>query len=479
MGADSLTPQHHCPLQVNRREFLAGCAACAAGVSALQAGSAVAAQPRPLDRANKPRIRLVFAHLPSDARTWPYQGYDYEERKRELTEHLRQACPNVELLPATAQNREEAQKIIESDQHVDGYLVYLIGIWTGVARAVAESGRPTVFVDDLYAGSGEFLIAYAAAKRKGLRVAGVSSSRLEDVVDAVKCLECLAKLRSAVILDVTDHDPGDRAKVIQDTFGTQVKQIASAELRESYAQADRAEARKLADTWIRDAERVIEPSREDIEDSAAMYLAMRELLDRHNSGAITVDCLGLVYGGKLTAYPCLGFWQLNNAGYVGACEADLHSATTMLAMSYLVGRPGYISDPVIDTSGKQVIFAHCVAPTKVFGPDGPSNPYHIRSHAEDGKGACTRSLMPLGEMTTTLQFLPALQEVAVSQGKAVANIDEAKACRNKLAVEVSDVDSFLTQWDRYGWHRVTFYGDFQRQVTQLAALLGMKVVTEG
>ena len=151
----------------------------------------------------------------------------------------------------------------------------------------------------------------------------------------------------------------------------------------------------------------------------------------------------------------------------------------MLVMNYLVGRPGYISDPVIDTATNQIIYLHCVAPGKVFGPGGPANPYHIRSHAEDGKGAAVRSLMPLGQMTTSLKFAPTRQEVIIHQAKTVGNVDDPKSCRTKLAAEVQgDIDKLLTEWDRWGWHRVTFYGDLKRQVRQISTLLGFRVVEE-
>ena len=48
----------------------------------------------------------------------------------------------------------------------------------------------------------------------------------------------------------------------------------------------------------------------------------------------------------------------------------------MVAVTTLTeGRPGYISDPVIDTSKRQIIYAHCVASNKAFGPKGAANPY--------------------------------------------------------------------------------------------------------
>jgi hypothetical protein len=79
---------------------------------------------------------------------------------------------------------------------------------------------------------------------------------------------------------------------------------------------------------------------------------------------------------------------------VGACEADLQSTISMLLMAYHAQRPGYISDPVIDESKNQIIYAHCVATNKPFGPGGPASPYHIRSHSEDRKGAAIRTLLP-------------------------------------------------------------------------------------
>jgi L-fucose isomerase-like protein len=428
----------------------------------------------------KPRIRLVFTHITPKEATWPYQGYDYEGRKKELTDRLRCECPNVEFLPVTVQNKEQATRLLEASDEIDGYLVYMVGIWTEAPQVIASSGKPVLLVDDLYAGSGEFLIAYAAARRKGQKVAGVSSTRFEDVVQGVKCFECLKKLQASAILDVTDREKlwGDPV-AIHEVLGAKVRQISSQEMNEAYRKADQEEAREWAKYWIQKARRVVEPSREEIEKSGVIFLAMVDLMQQHQAQAIAVDCLGLFYGGKLPAYPCLGFFQLNNDGLVGACEGDLQSTGTMLIMNYLVGRPGYISDPVIDTSKNQIIYAHCVAPTKVFGPTGKRNRYDIRSHSEDRKGACVRSLMPLKEMTTTLEFNPTRKEVVIHQGQTVSNIDEDKACRNKLAVEVKgDINNLMTQWDQWGWHRVTFYGDHKQAVEMISAMLGFEVILE-
>jgi len=468
-------------LAVSRRGFLGGCIGCAAGLAGLSAlGLSPAFGQATAGASNKARVRLIFTHRSPKEATWPNIGYDYDGRKKELTEKLRADCPGIEFLPTTLDSANSAKKLLEKDkgEAIDGYVIYMVGIWTGVPQAIAASCRPTVFVDDLYAGSGEFLVAYSEAKRNGLKVAGVSSSRFEDVVEAVRCFECIKKLQASVILRVGDGF-GSKEDSVTSAFGTKIEHISYEQVNNAYARADKAEVKKWADKWMNEAEKVVEPTRETIEKSAAMYLAMKQIMDEKNARAITVNCLGGFYGGKITAYPCLGFFQLNNDNFVGACESDLKSTITMLLMSYLVGRPGFISDPVIDTSKNQIIYTHCVGMNKVYGPDGKSNPYHIRNHSEDRKGAAIRSLMPLGEITTTVEFDADRKEVVMHRAKTVENVDEDKACRTKLAAEpIGDINKLMRFWDRYGWHRVTFYGDLKHPVEHIAALLGFQVIEE-
>ncbi|GAI87856.1 unnamed protein product, partial [marine sediment metagenome] len=64
-------------------------------------------------------------------------------------------------------------------------------------------------------------------------------------------------------------------------------------------------------------------------------------------------------------------------------------------------------------------------------------------------------------------------------GKTVENVDEDKACRTKLAVEVmGDINKLFNYWDEWGWHRVTFFGDQKQPVYHIASLLGFEVIEE-
>lgn len=510
-----------CGCGINRREFLAGCAACLAGAGGLGLLPRRAAAAEATAKA-KPNVRLVFTYIPSDRPIWPNIGYDFDARKIALTEQLTAACPGLNLQPITVMNQDEAKKMLAEDKDVAGYLVYMLGLWTHAPQVIGAAGKPTMFVDDLYGGSGEYLIAYAAARRAGQKVVGVSTSRIENVAAVARCFEALGK-PGAKVDDwfaaaerarkqsyapagklkctkdkVTAAEPGEvlkrlkastllvvgapnlaMGKAVQEVFGTKVQFLEFKELHAAYEAADQDKAAHWADQWIKAAEKMIEPKRAEIVRSGAMHEGMLALLKKYNAQGITINCLGGFYGGHIKAYPCLGFSQLNDDGLVGGCEADQMSAMTMLTMGYLTGRPGYISDPVIDTSKNQIIYAHCVAPTKLFGPKGQTCPCHIRSHSEDRKGAVLRSLMPLGYMTTTTEFNPIRKEVLFHQAKAVENVDEDKACRSKLAGEVKgDIDKLQTAWDQWGWHRVTVYGDVKEPVRAMAKALGLKVIEE-
>ena len=176
---------------MNRRKFLAGCAACAAGAAGFAALSNTRA--RAADGAGKARVRLVFSHRTATAATWPYAGYDHDGAIRAMTEKLVQGCPNVEFLPITVQSEDETQRMLSSNGPVDGYLVYLTGSGGRAAFPIAATGRPMLLATDLFGGTNEFLHVVDAARRKKQNVAAVTSSRFDDVIEAARCFELLKK----------------------------------------------------------------------------------------------------------------------------------------------------------------------------------------------------------------------------------------------------------------------------------------------
>jgi hypothetical protein len=429
--------------------------------------------------------------------------------------------PGYEFLPTMAAGRPEAEKILLQDkkEKIDGYIIYQMNCWNPVLETIAASGKPVLYADFQFGGSGGFLMNTSnILKAPNSNVGFVASSRITDFIEAVKCFkivekggtiadfvaatsksridltpasgdlsckyyelqtlstdECQRRIKESRILAVQDQNSRSAGPIL----GIPLEYISFAEVNNAWKAANKDDARAMVDQWQKTANEIIDVSVETLQSSAEMYLGMKSVLKNHSANAITINCLGGFYGGSIHAYPCLGFHELNNEGLVGGCECDIRSTATMLAFSMMTnGRPGMISDPVIDTSKRQIIYAHCVASKKVFGPDGPDNPYAIMTHSEDRQGAAVRSILPVGYMTTTLQINQSRKEILLHQAKAMANDPDDRACRTKLCAEpLGDIEKLFRFWD-WGWHRVTFYGDLKEPVYSLADAIGWKVVEE-
>ena len=506
---------------LSRRQFLAsGCATCAGALGVL-------ASPRIAFAAAagaKPAIRIIYSlHAETQpGPDWPNVGFAFKPVMDKINAALAGACPEFEFLPTLATGPEEAEAIVKQDASgsILGYIVYQMNCWNRVVQTVAETGKPTLYVDFQFGGSGGFLVYTADFLRKQTPTLGfAATSRLEDVIAAVKCFkpiadgaapadfalataqvrrqstpapgdltclpdpvktvspeECMMRMRASKILLVKDQE----SKELDPYLGIPLLQIPFSELNAAWESADKDEAAAVADRWMQRASAIQDVPRETLEVSAAMYLAQKALLSKYEANAITINCLGGFYGGHIHAYPCLGFHELGNDGLIGACEADVRSTATMVTFNALTqGRPGYISDPVMDTAKRQIIYAHCVASNRPFGPSGAENPFSILTHSEDRQGAAVRSELPVGYMTTSIEVSPERKEFLFHQAKAVANDPDDRACRTKLCAEpVGDIEKLFTQWDQWNWHRVTCYGDLREPVFALADALGCKVVEE-
>ncbi len=511
-----------CGKYPSRRGFISSCATCGAFLS-ISPLSVFGSSNYLLGR-KKMKIRIIFVlhDLVQPIPDWPNLGFDFKPVMENTITVLRKQFPSFEFVSTSATGREDAEKILgqEENEKIDGYIVYLMNTAIRITDTIAKSRKPILLIDFLYGGTGRFLSSVAMSiNEKQSNIGFVSSSRIEDIVASVKCFENIAKGGSVddfagaterarikstpapgnlsynedvfktLSADETLHRMKESkilaarnqtSRCADPIMGIPLEYISFAELNYAWETADKHEAEAIAENWQNKATEVTGVRFNILQDSAAMYLGMKSVLKNHNANAITINCLGGFYGNHIHAYPCLGFHELNNEGFIGACECDIRSTATMVAFSIMTqGRPGMISDPVIDTSKRQIIYAHCVAPSKMFGPDGGENPFEIMTHSEDRQGAAVRSILPIGYLTTSLKIDHNRKEIILHQGVTVANDPEDRACRTKLCTEpIGDIEKLFTKWDQWGWHRVTFYGDLKKQVYELADAIQWKVVEE-
>jgi len=513
---------------IGRRRFLRDCGAAAVAA----AGSLASPSVRGAERSGGgARVAVVFLMSRDTREIWPYPGFDTRGRQREVLARLREGCPEIEFLPVALERGTDLQKAVALKEKVDGYLVYTMTLVWSQSRELSEIGKlgkPMLVADEFLGGSGLFLTGYSGLLDRKVPAAAVSTRRLEDLVQVARQFgevrrrgltpeafarecekayrktfpvrgemktagdpvaltdigKCLDRFRRSRFLIVGRGRPGQE----YDFLGARGRYIGFEELQSLYEKVDRDEAARWAEKWSRQAEKLpagdyVEPSQPTpgaIRKAGGVYLATLQLLETYKSDSVTMNCLGGFSAGKLPAYPCLGFMQLLDDGRQGVCEAMPDDTVSMLLARILTGRPGFVSDPALDTSKNQIVYAHCVGTTRVFGPEGKANGYRIRTlHNRDPRGSCSESFLPGGYWTTTFRTNVGRRQMVIHRARAVGTLETERGCRTKLVAEVAgDMGKLFHQWSRFGWHRVTVYGDIREPLAELGKALGLQVIEE-
>ena len=523
-----------------RKDFIYGLLSTAAmaGVSAyaheLEAFLAVGPKPVPPgaipDKAGALKVRLVFSIWDEVQvrKTWPNVGFDFKPVMKNIVDALNAGVTGVEFIPAMAYDDATAAPILKEDARrgdIAGYMVIQMNSWPRGLHPFAATTKPLLFCSFPYSGIGGFDVYNAEMIRRGRPdYAFMSSLDFNDTIGAAKaferlkggtgadfakaatdyrlahtpkesgvrpcegpldCLspeETLAAVKGKKILSVPGYDKRE-AEMIRRDLGIIVEDVSFDEVNAAWKKVSDEVARKQVAEWRRTARKIAKDvTEQSLLDAAKLHRGMCDILKQHGAQAISIACIPGCYNGTLTAYPCLGFMELQDVGLLGTCENDIRSTVAMMVFGAMSkGRMGYISDPVIDSSRRAMVFAHCVATRKFLGPDGPTSAYDIRTHAEDQGGASVFSLAPLNYPTTTVEFTFGTDRgrVLVQTGRTIGNDPDDRACRTKIVTEVTgDFELAYRHWDLWGWHRVTFLGDFKKGVEQLAKKIGYDMVYE-
>lgn len=526
----------------NRKDFIYGLlstaamAGCAMRPKELEEFYATLPEATPAgaipDKSGALKVRLVFSIWDEVQvrKTWPNVGFDFKPVMKNITDALNAGVKGVKFIPGQAYDEKTARKILSDDAvagDVVGYMVIQMNSWPNALQPICSAGKPTLFCSFPYSGIGGWDVYNAAMLRKKQpNYAFISSMDFNDTIgvarafeelrygtgaDFVKaatkyrldhtpapsgikpvegplsCLtpeEALAVVRGKKILSVPGYDKESKEAILRD-FGIIVEDVSFSEVNRSWKSVSDEEARRLVREWECTARRIGDDvTDKSLMDAAKLYRGMDELLKSHGAEAISISCIPGCYNGTLTAYPCLGFMELQDRGLFGTCENDIRSTVMMMVVGAMTkGRMGYISDPAIDSSRRAISYAHCVSTRKFFGPKGPTAEYDILTHAEDRGGASIYALAPINYPVTTVQVMfPANGQpgrIAVQTGRTIANDPDERACRTKIVAEIDgDFERVYGEWDLWSWHRVTFVGDFKKDVEALAAKLGYQLVRE-
>jgi hypothetical protein len=467
------------PSDLSRRDFLSAAGAMAAGAAGgnglwgADAGD-VAGESQPVTR-----IRKIYLAKPVP--TWPKPDLDVPAEVRRIEERLAGLSgrmQGIELVGGELYRvPQDVPATAEALGDPDGFLLFNLTSTVGAhIERLASTGLPVVLFSQPY--SGHDWSAVPEMRRKGGRIICLSTSDFNEIPDACRLIRTTHRMRNSKILYVNKSPlNSDAVAQIRKNLGTEVVHVGPDRVNAAYGQVAEAAARKDADDWVSGALRIVEPSQQDIVNSSKLYLALRRLMQEERAQAVTINCLGMFRENQLPAYPCLAFCRMNDLGLVGVCEGDMDSTLTQLLFTYAFGVPGYVSDPVIDTSSNTVIHAHCVSATRMDGPSAAPAPYIIRSHMEDNKGVSLQVKMRVGQVVTMAKLIRQ-DTMLISTATITGNPESDRGCRTKITTSVANAHKLLEGYEG-GLHRVIFYGDRVRAIRDLAGLMHFSVVEEG
>ena len=432
---------------------------------------------------NKPRVRVIFLGLPKGVPKWPTIDFDTEERIKIIKEKLLKNISDVEFIGWNwVKSNSELEELSEEigSKGEDVVIVFNIASgWFNVTK-IAKKIPLIAISDPLLWGYAGMTNLSSALRKEGARGFIVSSSDWNDILRIFKVVKAYHALKNSRILIIGDYSPEFRKRREEQVkeLGVKLIWVSFDELRKVFKETNVEEAEKLAKEIYGKAEKVVEPDWKTLVDSARMYLALKKLIREYNANGVTMNCLGGFYSGKLDAYPCIAFMLFDDEGTtMAACEGDIESLLTKIAMKEIANRPGFLSEPAIDTSKNLAIYAHCVSATKLNGYDKSPEPFYIRSHAEDNKGASVQVLSQYYGIGTIVKIVPGSKQVLLLRGWILGHMEQDLACRTKIVVNVNDAQGLIDNW-RHSWHRVLYYGDWSGEIEQLAKLLGYELIVE-
>ncbi|ADO76653.1 fucose isomerase [Halanaerobium praevalens] len=244
-------------------------------------------------------------------------------------------------------------------------------------------------------------------------------------------------------------------------WGTEFVNIDLAEVYQALKQIDSARAKKVAADFLKNASRIVESNKAELIESAEVYLALKEIINKNDLDALTIRCFDLVQEIKTTG--CLALSLLNNEGLIAGCEGDVPAAFSMFLAHKLTGVMPFMANPAaIDKEKDEILFAHCTIATDI------SPEYIIRSHFETGIGVGIQGLVETGPVTVFKIGGSGLEQYFVAEGEIIENTDSANACRTQVKVKLPQSSDYFLN-DAIANHHLLIPGSHAAVINEFLA----------
>ncbi len=410
---------------------------------------------------------------------WPGASYDIQGHQEKYSLILREAAQKYDvdltIIDQPIHNKSTMNSFLQRVQkeQPDGLIITAMSLndpaWPHINHIAENRGDIPTFI---FSPLGTSFTGHLQGTRDIPGVFVSATQNLESLEFGVRALNTIRRMRDTRLCIVAGDKTEDRQLK---GIGTTLHYIPHTRFPDEVKNTPiDDEITSIADAYIREAEKIVEPDREDMLNAARNYVVAKRIMEKENCHGISVDCLPMVGDHEIPCPPCLAWSMLQDEGMVGACEADWNASIGMRLIHLLLGRPGFMQDPAPNTMTDNLMAAHCVSPTKLYGFDGSREPFILRSHSESDIGVATQVLWREDEKVTVMDF-NGPESMYLGTGKVVGNNDTPPAggCRTSIEITVDDVED---PRDVKGFHQLIIYGDHEKEIKAYAQLSGIEVV---
>ena len=282
----------------------------------------------------------------------------------------------------------------------------------------------------------------------------------DEIVSAVVETVCTPSLRGRIGLFGQPSDwliaSGVDRDFLRQQYGIETVDIDLQRLIDGIKVVPQTEATKVvAQTMVKRAKAVKEPSGADMLEAAKAYLAIKHICQEERLDALTIRCFDIVKACGTTS--CLALALLNDEGIVAGCEGDMQTLMSMYLAKRLCGEVAFMANPS-QLTDKTSMLAHCTIPLTMCDETT------IRSHFESGIGVAIQGVLPLTDYTLFKWGGTKLDRYFVTEAKSVETPYSNHFCRTQITLDVN-LKPYLLQHS-IGNHHVIIRGRHAEEIRE-------------
>ena len=240
---------------------------------------------------------------------------------------------------------------------------------------------------------------------------------------------------------------------LRQRYGIETIDIDLQRLIDGIKTVPQTEAEEVAQTMVKRAKDVKEPTHADMVEAAKAYLAIKKICQEERLDAMTIRCFDIVKACGTTS--CLALALLNDEGIVAGCEGDMQTLLSMLLAKRLCGAVVFMANPS-QLTDKTSMLAHCTIPLTMCDETV------VRSHFESGIGVAIQGVLPLTDYTLFKWGGSKLDRFFVTEAKAVESPYSNHFCRTQITLDVN-LKPYLLQHS-VGNHHVVIRGRHAEEI---------------